>query len=55
MHHNVEKSVAAFQGFSRIMEHHKELVESIKACDMDRFTKAIMGSRERSISYYPNL
>ena len=38
MHHNVEKSVAAFQGFSRIMEHHKELVESIKACDMDRFT-----------------
>lgn len=30
MHHNVEKSVAAFQGFSRIMEHHKELVESTK-------------------------
>ena len=55
MHHNVEKSVAAFQGFSRIMEHHRELVESIKAYDMDRFTTAIMGSRERSSSYYPNL
>ena len=53
--HNVELSVKHAGGYSLVLEHHRELLESIRANDMDRFTKAIMASRSRSIHYYPTL
>lgn len=53
--HNVEMSVKHAGGYSLVLGHHQELLESIRSNDMERFTEAIMASRNRSIHYYPNL
>ncbi len=49
---NVQRSIETASGFSHILSHHREMLESIRTGDIDRFTKAMMESRERSHRYY---
>lgn len=49
---NVERSIRSTSSFDRVIGHHRELLESLRARDMERFTKAQMDSRERSLRYY---
>lgn len=49
---NVERSIQKSPGFSNVLGHHREMLESIRTRDIDRFTKAMMESRERSLHYY---
>ncbi|MCC8060312.1 MAG: GntR family transcriptional regulator [Clostridiales bacterium] len=51
---NVEHSVQMASGFSNVLSHHHEMLESIRTQDIDRFVKAMMESRERSRRYYEN-
>jgi len=50
---NVQRSVEQAGNFDNVLEHHRELLESLRTADIDRFTKAMMESRERSLRYYP--
>ena len=38
--------------YERVLGHHRELLDSIRSRDIDRFIKAIMDARHRSYSYY---
>lgn len=38
--------------YERVLDHHRELLDSIRSRDIDRFIKAIMDARHRSYSYY---
>ncbi|MDD6679361.1 MAG: FCD domain-containing protein [Firmicutes bacterium] len=38
--------------YERVLSHHRELLDSIRSRDIDRFIKAIMDARHRSYSYY---
>lgn len=49
---NVQRSVAQADGFKHVLAHHREILESLKANDMDRFVQAMMESRARSLKYY---
>lgn len=51
---NVERSIQQSPGFSNVLSHHREMLESIRTGDIERFTKAMMESRERSLHYYEN-
>lgn len=51
---NVERSIQRSPGFSNVLSHHREMLESIRTGDIERFTKAMMESRERSLHYYEN-
>lgn len=52
---NVIRSVRRAGGFTHVLEHHRELLESIKAGDTDRFIAASMAARGRSAGYYEEL
>lgn len=52
---NVEHSVQSASGFGIVLEHHRELLESIHSGDTERFVRAIMQSRERSLRYYSSM
>ncbi len=49
---NVEHSFTTSHGYQKVMDHHKEIVESIKNRDMERMVTELMASRKRSESYY---
>lgn len=49
---NVERSVKRNEGFQFVLAHHRDMMESIRTGDIDRFIKAMMDSRERSCRYY---
>ena len=49
---NVERSVRSTSNFDLVLSHHREMLESLQDRDMERFTKAQMDSRERSLRYY---
>lgn len=49
---NVEKSVQFSSGFEKVIEHHRKIIECIKAGDIDRFVSLMMTSRERSKLLY---
>lgn len=38
--------------YERVLGHHRELLDSIRSRDIDRFIKAVMDARHRSYSYY---
>lgn len=50
---NVQRSTQRAGSFQLVLEHHREILESLRTQDMDRFTQAMMDSRARSHSYYP--
>ncbi len=49
---NVQRSVEEASGYDRVLRHHREILESLGTQDMDRFVRAMMESRERSLRYY---
>lgn len=49
---NVERSIRSTSSFDLVLSHHRELLAGLRARDMERFTKAQMDSRERSLRYY---
>ncbi|MCI8743677.1 MAG: FadR family transcriptional regulator [Lachnospiraceae bacterium] len=49
---NVERSVRSTPGFSLVLGHHHDMLESIRSRDINRFIKVQMESRERSYRYY---
>ncbi len=49
---NVQRSVEQAAGYENVLAHHREILESLKARDMDRFIQAMMESRARSSKYY---
>ena len=52
---NVEQSVKRASSFERVQHHHREIMESIKNRDLDRFITELMASRERSRQYYAQM
>lgn len=49
---NVQRSVEQSGGFELVLNHHHELLESIRTADVDRFAVAMTESRRRSHNYY---
>ncbi|MCI6888116.1 MAG: GntR family transcriptional regulator [Lachnospiraceae bacterium] len=49
---NVEHSVEKASDFSLVLGHHREIMESLRAKDIDSFIKAQFESLERSYRYY---
>lgn len=49
---NVQRSTQRAGSFKLVLEHHREILESLRTKDLDRFTAAMMDSRARSHSYY---
>lgn len=52
---NVEHSVQNAGDFSLVLGHHRDMLESIREQDLDRFIKEQMASRERSLGYYASI
>jgi GntR family transcriptional repressor for pyruvate dehydrogenase complex len=49
---NVRRSHDDSSSYERVLNHHRELLESIRTRNIDRFIAAIMVSRERAYRYY---
>lgn len=49
---NVHRSLKRAPDFALVLEHHREILESLRTGDVDRFVAAIMSSRVRSQGYY---
>lgn len=49
---NVQRSVALADGYENVLSHHREILASLKAGDMDWFIRVMMESRARSSTYY---
>lgn len=49
---NVERSVERNGGYELVLKHHRDMLDSIRAGDIDRFIEVQFDSRKRSKEYY---